>query len=265
MIAIKLLAVPAVVWLASWAGRRWGHRISGLISGFPLISAPVVLFLAVDAPRAFIAETAWFTMIVAPAVGAHCLTYAWFSRLPLPRRVHWVVCILAAWSACLATQWLLSEYVVTAWWGALLAIGEMLLAAACMPKARLTTPMPRIPATEIAVRMAAALLMAAIIILGAQSFGPRISGMLLGFPITASVLPLFTLYLYGADATIRLLSGFVTGLLGFVAYFFAFALLVVPLGPFSAFLAGAIASVALVSLVLGGQSGWQSFRNKAAA
>lgn len=53
MIAIKLVAILAVIWLASYAGRHWGHRISGLISNFPLIAAPIVLFLPVDAPRAF--------------------------------------------------------------------------------------------------------------------------------------------------------------------------------------------------------------------
>ena len=96
---------------------------------------------------------------------------------------------------------------------------------------------------------------------GAENFGPRISGILLGFPITASVLPVFTLYLYGADATIRLLAGFATGLLGFVACFFAFASLIEPLGPWPAFVAGVLASVITVSLALA----WQSIRKVRAA
>ena len=51
MIALKLAAAPLVVWLASQAGRRFGHRVAGLIGGFPLIAGPIMLFLALDAPR----------------------------------------------------------------------------------------------------------------------------------------------------------------------------------------------------------------------
>ena len=273
MILVKLVAVPVVIWLASYAGRRWGHRVSGLISGFPLISAPIVLFLAYSAPRAFIEETAWITMTVAPAVGVHCLVYAWLARIPLVRwfpresvqRWHWVLCILGAWTACLSTEWVLSGMVIKGPLGALIAIGQMLAALALMPRPRTLAVVPAIPASEIAVRMVVAVLIAGIIMLGAETFGPRISGILLGFPITASVLPLFTLYLYGADATIRLLSGFVTGLIGFVAYFFAFASLIVPLGPWPAFIAGVFSSLAAVLVALGVQNRWRKFQAGRAA
>ena len=130
MIAVKLIAVPVAIWLASYAGRRWGHRISGLISGFPLIAAPIVLFLSYSAPRAFVADTAWFTLAAAPAIGVHCLVYAWMTRLPLPRRFHWLVCLIAAWIACVSVQWLLSAWLVKGALGAALALGQMLLAAA---------------------------------------------------------------------------------------------------------------------------------------
>lgn len=272
MILVKLVAVPVVIWLASYAGRRWGHRVSGLISGFPLISAPIVLFLAFSAPRAFIEETAWITMTVAPAVGAHCLVYAWLARLPLVRwfpresvqRWHWVLCILGAWTACISAEWVLSGMVIKGPLGALIAIGEMLLALALMPRPRTLAVAPAIPSTEIAVRMLVAVVIAGVIMLGAERFGPRVSGILLGFPITASVLPLFTLYLYGADATIRLLAGFVTGLMGFIVYFFVFASLVGPFGPWSAFVGGVLASVGMVGLTLWLRALWPPGRRPSA-
>lgn len=261
MIVLKLVAVPVVIWLASYAGRRWGHRISGLISGFPLIAAPIVLFLSVDAPRPFVADVAWAAMAVAPAVGMHCLVYSWLTRLRLPpaapRHLHWVICLGSAWGACLALQFVLTEYALKGWAGAAIALAATMLLQWLMPRARSAAGSPpRIPPFEIAVRMGAAVLIAAVVMVGASAFGPRVSGMLLGFPITASVLPVFTLYLYGSDATIRLLSGFNTGLLGFVVYFFVFASLVTPLGAWPAFVAGALASVLAVGLALA----WQSWR-----
>jgi hypothetical protein len=224
-----------------------------------------MLFLTFNAPRDFISDTAWITMTTAPSVGMHCLVFSWMARWPMPRKLHWVVCLASAWGACFATAWLLSATVLKGPLGLLIAIGEMLVAAALMPRARGAAVVPRIPNTEIAVRMLAALVIAAIIMLGAETFGSRISGILLSFPITASVLPVFTLYLYGADATVRLLSGFVVGLLGFISYFFAFALLVNPLGLVPAFFGGVLASLVAVSAILGAQAAWRGRRTGRAA
>lgn len=247
MIALKLAAIPAVVWLASWAGRRWGHRVSGLISGFPLISGPVLLFVAADATPAFVAEASFTTMAAAPSVGVHCLVYSWMARVTRASRWQWVICLLAAWAGCVGASVLLSGMVIPGPIGLALSIAEMLVLAALMPRVRAHVGIPGIPPTEIVVRMLAALLVAAAVMFGAEAFGPRVSGILLAFPITASVLPVFTLALYGADATVRLLSGFVTGLLGFVAYFFVFGALVRAHGIALACGVGVLASLAMVS------------------
>ncbi len=254
MLALKLAAIPAVVWLASWAGRRWGHRASGLISGFPVISGPLLLFVALDAPRGFVADTAWTTMSAAPAVGVHCLVYAWLARLPVRSSLHWALCLVGAWLAYLVAAVAFSAMPVRGPAGVALAVGEMLLALALMPRPRAAIGIPRIPASETAIRMLAALAIATAVMLGSQAFGSRISGVLLAFPITASVLPVFTLALYGADATVRLLAGFVTGLIGFVAYFFGFAALVLSHGLALACLAGVAASLVAVSVTIAWQS-----------
>jgi hypothetical protein len=252
MILLKLAAAPAVVWLASQAGRRWGHRVAGLIGGFPLIAAPIVLFISFDASAGFGAELAWVTMAVAPGVAAHCFVYAWLARLGLP----WAACLVLAWMACVGIAWVLSAYVLRGFSGFALALGQGVLLAALMPKPRSPAMLTPIPGAEIVVRMASALALAAAIMFGAQTFGTRVSGVLLGFPITASVLPVFTLALHGPDAAIRLLSGFAVGLLGFTTYFFVFASLVVDAGPGIAFAGGAAACVVAVSAVLQ----WQRWR-----
>jgi len=252
MLLLKLAAAPAVVWLASQAGRRWGHRVAGLIGGFPLIAAPIVLFIALDASAGFGAELAWVTMTVAPGVAAHCFVYAWLARLGLP----WPLCLGIAWAACVGIAWVLSAHVLRGFPGFALALGQGLILAFLMPRPRTPATLTPIPASEIVVRMASALALAALVMLGAQTFGTRVSGVLLGFPITASVLPVFTLALHGPDAAIRLLSGFAVGLLGFTTYFFAFASLAVPFGPGLAFAGGAAACVVAVSAVLQ----WQRWR-----
>ena len=246
MILLKLAAVPAVVWLASWAGRRWGHRASGLISGLPVISGPILLFVALETPRQFAADISWTTMSSSPAVAMHCLAYAWLAQRPFGGRFHPLLCLLGAWLAYVGSAMVFSGFVLKGPHGALLAIGLMVTAAALMPSVRAPIAIPRIPASEILIRMLASLAIATIVTLGAQTLGSRVSGILLAFPITASVLPLFTLALYGAQATARLLTGFVTGLVGFALYFYLFATLILPSGIAIAALVGAVASVVAV-------------------
>jgi len=66
-------------------------------------------------------------------------------------------------------------------------------------------------------------LLAIVILWTAPIFGPVVSGILLSVPITASIIPPFTLALYGPAALARLMRGFVIGLTGFAAFFFIVA------------------------------------------
>lgn len=246
MMLLKLAAAPAAVWLASQAGRRFGHRVAGLLGGFPMIAGPIVLFIALDAGPVFAEALAWATVAAGPGVAVHCLVYAWLARLGL----RWPVCLLAAWTACVAAAWVLTGFALKGLPAVALALGVGVLLAAVMPRPRGTGGIAPIPGFEIAVRMLSALVLAALIMFGAGHFGERVSGVLLGFPITASVLPVFTLAMHGPDATIRLLSGFVTGLIGFVVHFCVFAASVGTLGALGAFAAGVFACVASVTLLV---------------
>ena len=59
-------------------------------------------------------------------------------------------------------------------------------------------------------------------------------------PVTGSIMPPFTLALYGPDAVARLMRGFVVGLTGFGAFFFVVAACAVSLGITAAFVAAAL-------------------------
>ena len=59
---LRLALVPAAVWAASLAARRWGHAASGYLGGLPLIGGPITLFLALDLGVEFAARSALFTL-----------------------------------------------------------------------------------------------------------------------------------------------------------------------------------------------------------
>ena len=97
-------------------------------------------------------------------------------------------------------------------------VALVVMLAGCRGAAARADPVRDPRTSELAVRVAAALAIAAAVTLGASTFGPRVSGILLAFPITGSVLPAFTLALHGSDATVRLLAGFLSGLFAFAAF-----------------------------------------------
>jgi hypothetical protein len=136
-----------------------------------------------------------------------------------------------------------------------LALAAMGLTAAWLflPRPREAAIPARIPPLELRLRLVAAFLPAAAILWAADTFGPVASGILLSVPVTGSIMPPFTLALYGADSVARLTRGFVVGLTGFTMFFLVVALATVPWGTPAAFVAavaGALGAVMVASRAL---------------
>ena len=87
-------------------------------------------------------------------------------------------------------------------------------------------------------------MLAIAILWSARAFGPVVSGVLLSVPVTGSIMPPFTLALYGPDAVARLARGFVVGLAGFTALLLRVATCVVSMGITIAFVAALAAALA---------------------
>jgi hypothetical protein len=118
-------------------------------------------------------------------------------------------------------------------WTCIAALAAPALGLAAMPRLQLVAGAVTIPRLELACRVAAALVVAALIMRSAGSAPAAASGLLLAIPITGNVLPCFTLPAHGAAATVALLAGFVRGLFGFGSFFVALfaGLALVPPGP----------------------------------
>lgn len=246
-VLLRLALVPAAVWLASLAARRWGHRVSGYLGGMPLIGGPITFFLALDHGNAFAARSATLTLAAICGQAAHLLTFTYVGRV-----ARWPAALAAGWSA-----FVLSSLVV-AWADppplvALgVALGSLFLGRVLLPKESAVASRPSVPPIEMRMRLVAALALAALILWSAARFGPVVSGLLLSLPVTGSIMPPFTLSLYGPDAVARLARGFLVGLTGFTAFFFVLAMTLVAWGTgpsFAAAIAAALASVSLAARV----------------
>ncbi len=242
---LKLALVPLVVWLASVAGRRWGHAATGWISGLPLIAGPISVFLALDQGLQFAADTAAATLQVTGAAALHCFVFAHASR-----RFGWLPSLLLGWASFVASAAVLGAVPMPPLVGAgVTALALAVMLAKLPTVARASGPVP-IPNSELVVRVAAALAIAAAVTLGANHLGPRLSGILLAFPITGSVLPAFALALHGSDATVRLLAGFLSGLFAFAAFHLVVATALPALGALAGFPAAFAAGLAAAGVVM---------------
>ena len=251
---LRLALVPAAVWLASLAARRFGHTVSGYLGGMPLIGGPITLFLAMDHGAAFAAQSALLTLAAVAAQAAHLLAFGTVGR----RTGRWWLALPAGWASFAVVSIAVAHLPWTPAFAALAAVAGLCAAAWALPRSRGTAPLPAIPRVELYLRLAAAVGLAAFIFWSAPRFGPVVSGVLLSLPITGSIMPPFTVALYGADAMARLLRGFVFGLCGFATFFLVVAALAPARGVATAFLAavaGALAAVFLVSHAA------RSFRN----
>ncbi len=243
-LALKLLLVPLVVWLASEAGRRWGHAATGWITGLPLIAAPISIFLALDPGPAFAAATAHAVLQSAPASALHCLTFGLAAR-----RFGWLASLLIAWTVFLATSAFITQWLFPLGWSLTVTLVVMVIALSVLPRTQRHHGPVAIPRGEIVVRMLFAFLIAAVATLLAASMGPRLSGILLSFPISGSVLPAFTLALYGAAATNQLVRGFMLGLFGFGVFFYVVASLLPVAGMVATYAAASLVAV-VVTLII---------------
>lgn len=241
---LRLALVPAAVWAASLAARRWGHGISGYLGGLPMIGGPITLFLALDLGPEFAARSALFTLAAIVGQGAHLLAFAYAARAG-----RWPLALASGWSAFALASLAVSMLPLSPL-AALAMAGLALLAAwRWLPREKGHALAPAIPPLELRLRLVAAFALAALILWSAPIFGPVASGILLSVPVTGSIMPPFTLALYGQDALARLLRGFVVGLSGFTAFFAVLATTLASWGiapAFAAALGSALAAVFLV-------------------
>jgi len=247
LLIAKLLLVAASMLGASLLARRYGHAVSGALAGLPVIAGPIIAILLIDLPAERVRRIALATLVCQPAMLLHIVVFAHAAR-----RLAWPVCLLLALAAYLALAATLTQIDWGALAATLAALAALALALRALPTSgRLADAPVSVPASELWWRLAAALLIAATVVWGAEHLPAAMAGALLALPIAGSVLPCFTLPRHGPQATARLLGGFVRGQSGFIAFFIVLVALL-PLLPKAAAFAGAVAAAIAAPWLLRG-------------
>jgi hypothetical protein len=219
MLALKLFLVPSLICAITLASRRWGPAVGGWLSGFPVVSAPVLFFFAVDQGAQFAATAAVATLSAVLAVFLFSLGYAWTAA-----RTHWLPSLLAGLAGYFAAVGVLSLLGPPVWVSAPLVYATVALAPRLFPA---TAAAPRAPASshgELALRMAAGAALVLALTYFASDLGPRLSGLFAMFPVLGTVLAVFSHRQAGAPFTISLLRGMTVGYYAFTTFCLVLAL-----------------------------------------
>jgi len=244
VLLLKVGLAPFLILAASYAGYRWGHTVSGWIVGLPLVSAPVILLLALERGGAFAAASAQGSMMGIISLTAFSLTY---SVLSLRRGVGWVPSLLLGWGAYFAFTFLLGYASV----GMLVAFvgvaAWLLIMARVFPKAIAPAVEKRggFPWGDALIRVVAAVALIFAITEYAPTLGPTLSGLLTPFPIYTSVMVTSIHRKQGAAAATEFVRGSTISSLTPAAYWFIVGSTIVQYGIVASYTLAIVVSLAL--------------------
>jgi hypothetical protein len=212
---LKLLITPALMLAISLAARRWGSAVAGLLSGLPVTSALVMLFLSLEQGTVFAAMAVPGALAGVAAIQATYLFYFLITR-------H-----VAAMTGCVAALAVYGAAAFVMSYLGLLALSMtatlllvVLIIAATAPQ---TPPQAAayvaLPRWAIPMRMLTATLLLLAITASATWLGPVVSGLLAPIPVIAWPLAVFAHVQGGRHELAAIIRGNAIGAVGVVGFY----------------------------------------------
>ena len=245
LLILKLVLVPGLVASASLAERRWGPRIAGLLTAFPIVTGPILIFFAIEQGDAFAAEASRGALVALVAVAGSGLAYAWASL-----RSPWWISLAASWGTFTAITLALRGRALAAPWALVVTLASFMLVRALLPGSRGPRAAIRRSSWDLPLRTLAAMVVVLTVTGLAQRLGPTLSGAFTPFPVALGVLLAFTHAQQGSPSAIQFLRGFLPGMWSFAAFCFVAAVAVVPLGSLAGLLLALAAVMPIQAAVL---------------
>jgi hypothetical protein len=219
ILGLKLVLVPLLIGGVTLAGRRWGPAVGGWLSAFPMLSTPILFFIALEHGATFAADAAVATLSAVLANVAFGVSYAWGAT-----RLSWPLSLGAGFVGYFsAVAWLVfwapSLYIAVP-----AVLAALLLAPRLYPSLIGSAQALSEPANDIFWRMGAGVLLVVLVTDFSSALGPRLSGSFAMFPVMASVLVVFSHRHSGSAFAVQLLRGMVLGYYAFSIFCIALSL-----------------------------------------
>ncbi len=214
---LKFLITPTLMLAISLAARRWGTQIGGLLSGLPVTSALVVLFLSLEQGPGFALQAVPGALAGLAAVQATYLFYYLVTR-----RVGALLGCITALAVYAATAALMSHL---GWVGLSVAVTLVLLSliivVTSQPAPTGNAKVVQLPRWVIPMRMLTATALLVAITASAEWLGPVASGLLAPIPVIAWPLAVFAHVQGGHHELGAIVRGNAIGAVGVLGFYLA--------------------------------------------
>jgi hypothetical protein len=240
---LKLIAVPLAVLLLGITERVHGPRAAGWLSGFPVIAAPLLLFIAIDQGPAFASTAALAAFFGLVPWLSFCMVYAWCTQF-----WSWPWCAAAGFLA-----WLAVAVTVIALQG-LSPLFEALPPAIAIAAIwfhidiKPSQEQREHPWWRLALRMLTGAGLTVIITQLAAKMGPHWSGTFTTFPVVGSIIAISNHVEHGRRAVQEAVAGMVLGLISVQLFCFAVFKLVVMTSVWTTFAIALVLAMAVQAL-----------------
>ena len=224
LIAAKIAITPTLMWAVSAASRRWGSLVGGLLSGLPLTSAPISIYLAVEQGERFAADAA-----IGSVEGLGAVTLCYLAYAVCAPRMGPAGALSAALAAFVLGGLVLHGLIRPGLWLAT-AIDLPAMAfvvALCSRTAGPNAPprRPRPPRWDMPARLAAATALVLLVSGLAPYLGSGLSGLLAPIPIISWPLIAFARFQDGVRPSLEVVRGSAQGAFGVLAFYVCIHLL----------------------------------------
>jgi uncharacterized membrane protein (GlpM family) len=214
--------------------------VAGWLAGFPSLTGPILLFLALERGVEFAVPATVFALSAVSAALVFGIAYAWACL-----RLRWFGAWLCALLAWLVAVGILARVPPTLAGSLAISLGLLLLAPRLFPKPRGKWGASAVPPYELALRMGAGAGMVLAVTAVAETVGPAWTGLLAVFPVFTSVLAVFSQRASGPGFVVAMLRAMTGGFYSFLAFCVAVALLLPAQGVAASFTAAVALAVAV--------------------
>jgi hypothetical protein len=234
---VALVVTPTLVGVASLGAKRWGPSVGGWLLAFPVITAPLLLFLALSRGLTTCQQAAEGAVAGTVSIAGFCLVYSWLAVAGRS----WLSSLLGGCVSFLALCVPMIQLVVLPV-GLLFGCVVLVLGLGLRLMPALTAsgpPQPKLP-WDIPLRMLLGAVVVLAVELAVPFLGSGASGILSMIPVTTSIVSVFAHRTDGAYAVVGIQRGLLMGLFGTAAFSTTMSLLVDGAGPLIAFVAAVV-------------------------
>lgn len=214
ILILRLLLSPVLIACATLVDRRWGPEVSGWFTGFPFVSAPISILLAISNSPTFAADAA-----VATLGGQACICLFALAYYFAAKKLKWFYCIPIG----------LAAFLLFAYFWKSLAPGVIISLAVLLIVTFLSLYLLRgggdkrtskvAPRWDLPVRMLTACVVVYAVTGISSVVGARWSGLFSSIPAFGLILASFTHAQSGPTAVKNLLRGYVMSSFGIAVFY----------------------------------------------